>query len=92
MRTCKECIESMPLDDPRTRSGRYGRCGCDYCDKPTYYRELEQLLSPLVAEPEWSKSQWEYVRQLRGMVNHLNNKVTELRSEKKVKGKFTSPF
>ncbi len=46
MITCKECIENMkPLDDPRVRSGIYRRSYCEhYCSKPTYYRELEQIM------------------------------------------------
>ena len=34
-------------------------------------------------EPEWTRGQWDYIRQLRAMVNHLNIKVTEMRAEKK---------
>lgn len=47
-------------------------------------REPEQ--SPSAPEPEWTQRQWEYVKQLRGMVNHLNHKVTELEAVKKTKG------
>ena len=42
MITCNQCIERMKPDDPRVRSGTYHMCGCDYCNKPTYYRELEK--------------------------------------------------
>jgi len=41
MISCAECIERMKPDDPRAKAGRYHMCGCDYCNKPTYYRELE---------------------------------------------------
>ena len=42
MITCQECIKSLHPDDPKVRSGRYHMCGCDYCNKPEYYRELEK--------------------------------------------------
>ena len=44
MITCKECIETL-RDDPRIRSGRYHMCGCGYCSKLTYYRELEEIVN-----------------------------------------------
>lgn len=44
MITCSECIEGLLPDDPRIRSGEYGLCGCDYCDKPNYFRELESMM------------------------------------------------
>ena len=46
--------------------------------------------SPASQEPEWGKSQWQQVTQLRAMVRFLNAKVTEMRAEKK-KGAETSP-
>ncbi len=36
-------------------------------------------------EPEWLRQQWQSVQQLRAMVTYLNNKVTEMRAEKKKK-------
>ena len=42
MITCRECIGRLKPDDPRKRSGKYRLCGCDYCNKPSYYRELEE--------------------------------------------------
>ena len=81
---CTECLENARKqgDDPRVPVGRYHQSSCDfYCDKPTYFRELEQE-EVKVGEPEWEKSQWEYVRQLRAQVNYLNSKVTELRAKK----------
>ena len=41
MITCAECIKSLRPDDPRVKSGKYGMCGCDYCDKPDDLRERE---------------------------------------------------
>ncbi len=34
-------------------------------------------------EPEWSRQQWQSVKQLRAMVNHLNHQITKLRAEKR---------
>ncbi len=47
MITCEECIQKMYPDDPRVKSGHYHLCDCDYCDKLTYYRELEQSKSEI---------------------------------------------
>jgi len=43
--TCEECIQRMKPDNPRVRSGRYNKCGCDYCDKPSYYRTVESRIT-----------------------------------------------
>ena len=47
MLTCRECIERLRPDDPRIPTGRYHQSSCDfYCNKPTYYREVEQPKEP----------------------------------------------
>lgn len=52
-------------------------------------REAEKEVKPLFAsEPEWTKKQWNYIIQLRAMVNHLNNQVTELRARRKLRGTY----
>ena len=90
--TCLECIKRVYPDNPQVRSGKYNLCGCDYCSKPSYYRQIEQslVLTPVPerTEPEWQKNQWQYVQQLRAQVNHLNAKVTEMRAEKKKKSAY----
>ena len=42
MIACAECVEQLLPDDPRVKSGRYNMCGCDYCNKPKYFRDLEK--------------------------------------------------
>ena len=76
MRSCSECIKEMLPDDPRVKSGKYHLCGCNYCDKPTYFRELERPTYQEVQEP-WTKNQWDYVQQLSARVLHLQGKVLE---------------
>ena len=49
MLTCQECKEQLYPDDPTFPVGKYHQSSCDYyCDKPTYYREIEKA-STLVA-------------------------------------------
>ena len=60
---------------------RYGM----FLDLPV--REASPLLEK-PEEPAWAREQWQSVQQLRAMVNHLNNKVTELRAKRKPKGKY----
>ena len=57
---------------------------------------IEQVSSTAGSSPEpivqpWAKEQWQYVQQLRAQVNYLNNKMLELRAEKK-KGNSYEPF
>ncbi len=49
MITCKECIEHFKSwgDDPKVKTGRNHLCGCDYCNKPIYYREFEIIKSEI---------------------------------------------
>jgi len=46
MISCADCAEGMYPHDPRVKYGKYRLCGCDYCNKPSYYRELEALVKP----------------------------------------------
>ena len=89
MISCKECISRCFPDDPHIRSGRYMRCGCDYCDKPSYERELEARLD----EPrevvhkhfysDLSKQQWDRVEQSLRDNADLRKKVNELYEKRK---------
>lgn len=76
MITCKQCIETL-LGDPRIRSGRYRLCGCDYCSKPSYYRELEEGKKE-TPEPEWTRRQWDKVEQYRLAFLHQQKQYIEL--------------
>jgi len=54
MITCIECIERFKSwgDDPRVKSGRYHKSSCDYCNKPQYYIDLEQIKNIKTDEPK----------------------------------------
>jgi len=82
MITCEECIQRMYPDDPRVKSGRYHLCGCDYCQKPDYYRELEQTKSEIqpVFKPRPIDKE---IDQLKAGYIHLQNKLNEHLSKKK---------
>ena len=81
---CAECIEQFKSwgDDPRVKAGRYHLCGCDYCPKPLYYRELEQIKSEIqpVFKPRPVDKE---IDQLKAMVLYLQNKVNTLTDKKK---------
>ena len=84
MITCSECIQGMYLDDPRVKSGRYYLCGCDYCNKPQYYRDLEQIKSEI--EPVFKPRPVDKeIDQLKTGFSRLQNKLNEHldKSEKK---------
>ena len=49
MITCAQCIQQLKPEDPRVRSGRYRLCSCDYCSKPSYFRELEEVQKDMPA-------------------------------------------
>ena len=84
MITCKECIDRFKLlgDDPRMKSGRYHLSGCDYCDKPQYSRDLEQIQSELqpVFKPRPVDKK---IDQLKAGFIHLQNKLNEHLDKKK---------
>ena len=68
----------MKPDDPRVKSGRYRLCGCDYCDKPQYNRDIE------FPKPEPEIPDTIEIRQLRQQVEqsragflYLQNKLNE---------------
>ena len=76
MITCAECIQRMKPDDPRIKSGRYNLCGCDYCSKSTYYRELETIKSEIkpVFKPRPVDKE---IDQLKAGYIHLQNKLNK---------------
>ena len=84
MITCNECIERMKPDDPRVKSGRYHLCGCDYCNKEPYFRELEQIVIPKEIPPSIPNGFKLYngVQQTKGMLLHLQRKLNEHLDEK----------
>ena len=87
MFTCAECTDRMKPDDPRMRSGRYHMCGCDYCSKPTYYRELEDNKQPreqivLHRHADMGKKEFDLLQQTAAEVKNLRDKVIELQKRK----------
>jgi len=87
--TCNECIERLKSwgDDPRVKSGRYCLSGCDYCDKPTYYRELETIKSEIkpVFKPRPVDKE---IDQLKAGYLHLQNKLNDLTIKKNNKDRL----
>ena len=74
----------MYPDDPRVKLGRYHLSGCDYCDKPQNYRDLE------LPKPEPEIPDLIEIRQLKYQVEqakagylHLQNKLNEHLDKKK---------
>ena len=59
--TCEQCTRELLPDDPHIRSGKYNKCGCDYCEKPSYFRELETSRKEIIEtkviyhQPDYSK-------------------------------------
>ncbi len=100
MITCKECKERIRPDDPTVKSGRYHLCSCDYCGKPSYYREIElsDFFGQLkISEPEWTKKQWDALTQLRSEVAGWREKHAEAllaidKLNKQLKSSIGQPF
>ena len=97
MLTCRECKEMLYPEDPTIRQPRWIRgqiipygspSTCDgFCDKPTYYRELEQR-EPQVIEhihrtSNMDKKEFALLQQLSQQVKYLDKKVNELYEKKK---------
>ena len=85
---CKECILGMKPDDPRIKTGRYHLCGCDYCDKPTYYRELEAAQPIALPQTPPEHRLIKKLLEIQGMANNTRMKLQEHLTSKK-KSKFT---
>jgi len=64
--------------DPRIKSGIYHLCCCDYCDKPDYYRDIEQPKSePEIPDiPEVNRLKYQAEQAKAGYL-HLQNKLEE---------------
>ena len=77
MLTCKECKERLYPDNPSIRVGKYHLSTCEhYCNKPTYFRELEQAKSEIkpVFKPRPVDKE---IDQLKSDFIHLQNKLNE---------------
>ena len=52
MISCSECMSRLYPDDPRVPVGKYHHSACDYyCDKPSYFRELDESPKPPKSRP-----------------------------------------
>ena len=84
MITCEKCIARFKSwgDDPRVKSGHYHLSSCDYCNKPQYYRDLEQTKSEIqpVFRPRPVDKE---IDQLKAGYIHLQNKLYEHLDKKK---------
>jgi len=59
--------------DPRVKSGNYYLCGCDYCNKPTYERELEDRITTLEAQAQfYEASPWIEPIKVKHIYHHIN--------------------
>jgi len=89
MISCKECIDRFKSwgDDPRVKSGKYHLAGCDYCNKPDYFRELETIKSEIqpVFRPRPIDKE---IDQLKAGYIHLQNKLNTYIDKKKGKDKL----
>ena len=92
MITCEKCRQRLFPDDPKVRSGKYMKCGCDYCDKPYYYRELEAQSPPeqviVHRHSDMSKQDWDLLQQTALKVAYLDKKIAEGQSRRKPRGKY----
>ncbi len=79
--TCAECLERLYPEDPRVITD--GHCGCYYCSKPFYYRELEKTKEIEVKDitSEWGNNQWDYVQQIKSELLHYRKEYARLMTE-----------
>ena len=77
MITCAECKEQLYPEDPTIRVGKYHLSTCEhYCNKPAYYRELEQAkpeIRPIFRPRPVDKE----IDQLKAGYIHLQKKLNE---------------
>jgi len=85
MITCEECRERLYPDDPRVKSGRYHMSTCQhYCNKPQYYRDLEQTKPEPEIHDILGVRQLKYqVEQAKAGYLYLQNKLNEHLGKKK---------
>jgi len=75
----------MLPDDPRVKSGKYHMSTCEhYCNKPQYYRDIEQpKLEPEIPDLIEVRQLKYQVEQAKAGYLHLQNKLNEHLSKKK---------
>ena len=85
MITCADCIRRLYPDDPRVKSGSYHLSGCDYCNKPKYFRDTEQQKHTRIIEhrhSNMSQKDYDLLQQTSRQVQHLQGKLTEREKKK----------
>lgn len=97
MITCEECVRRLYPDDPRVPTGRYHHSTCDYfCNKPTYYRELEkpqpqpQVIEHIHRTSSMDKQEFDLLQQTSSQVKYLLNKIDELQKRRTPKKQPTN--
>lgn len=88
MISCKDCIENLKPDDPRVKSGKYRLCGCDYCNKPDYYRQLEGLKDDVQVIQPSPKELQDSFHKTQVLVNDLMSRLNGHIDASKKKGKY----
>ncbi len=88
MITCKECKLRLLPEDPSVPTGIYHHSSCDYfCDKPTYYRDLETKNEPQVVEhihrhSDMRKKDFNLLQQTALKVDYLLKGISNKRVDK----------
>ncbi len=78
MMSCKECKERLYPDDPSVPIGRYHHSACDYfCDKPLYYRELEETHEPIESPQPTNREILEKLHRGEVLKNELQNRLNK---------------
>jgi len=83
MITCRQCIDEFKPDDPRIKSGSYHLSGCDYCNKPLYFRNIEDGDLPDRTIVDLDKESKDEMKRLRAQVMYLDKQVRGLYIKKR---------
>ena len=79
----------MYPEDPSIPVGRYHHSTCDYfCNKPSYYREIEegephQVVEHVHRHSDMSKKEFDLLQQVVLKTEYLDKKVNELYEKRK---------
>jgi len=72
--SCKECKRRLYPEDPSLPVGPYHHSTCDYfCNKPTYYRELE--LTKVDVKQPTNKELLDKLHRIEVLMNDLENRL-----------------
>ena len=85
MISCAECVQRLGWDNPTIRVGKYGMCGCDYCNKPSYYRDLEKregTTEVIHRHSNMGKKEFDLLQRTVSKVEYLLSKQTKKQEDK----------